>query len=140
MSQEPPEQTGISKILGGFQRFAGGVEAHPAEMVEADHQVSPQLVTVQVPHINGELPGEIAGVDFWIPLIQLQLAPADDLLNSRYDPNEDPDFEVYAVALDTLGERFPALPIIPAQRDVTLPDGTLKPLYLVYDCRMSITR
>jgi hypothetical protein len=133
MAQEGDEQTGINKILGGFQRFSGGVEARPAEIVEADHVVSQQAVEVHVPHINGALPGEIAGVDFWIPLVQLQLAPAEDLLNSRYDPKEDPDFEQYAAALKALGDEIPALPVIPAQRDITLPDGTTKPLYLVYD-------
>lgn len=133
MAQEPQEPTGISKILGGFARFAGGVESHPAEIVEADHVVSQEMVEVAVTHINGELPGEIAGVDFWIPLAQLHLAPPEDLLNSRYDPKEDPEFEDYTKALKVLGERIPALPVLPANRDVTLPDGVTKPLYLVYD-------
>lgn len=132
MAQEQ-EQTGLSRILGGFARFASGVEAQPAAIVEAHHVVSQGAVEVHVPHINGELPGEIAGVDFWIPLIQLQLAPSDDLLNSRYDPQEDPEFEQYAAAITALGEHIPSLPVIPANRDVTLPDGTKKPLYLVYD-------
>jgi hypothetical protein len=127
------EETGLSKILGGFQRFAGGVEARPTEIVDAEHIVSQQATTITAPHINGELPGEVAGVDFWVPLIQLQLAPAEDLLNSRYDPKEDPDFEAYTAALNAQGERIPSLPVIPANRDVTLPDGTTRPLYLVYD-------
>jgi hypothetical protein len=133
MAQDPQEPTGISKILGGFARFAGGVEAHPARTVDAKHVVSQERVEFAVPHVNGILPGEIAGVDFWVPLAQLQLAPSDDLLNSRYDPKEDPDFEPYAAALAAMGDQIPSLPVIPANRDIALPDGTQKPLYLVYD-------
>ncbi|MBA3822590.1 MAG: hypothetical protein H0X24_01645 [Ktedonobacterales bacterium] len=133
MTQDPPEQTGLSKILGGFQRFSGGIEARPAEIVEADHVVSQEPVTMTVTHINGELPGEIAGYDFWVPLAQLQLAPPEDLLNSRYDHKADSEFEEYTKALDSLGDRIPVLPVLPANRDITLPDGTTKPLYLIYD-------
>jgi hypothetical protein len=133
MAQEPAEQTGIGKILGGFQRFSGGIEARPAEVVDAKHVITQGSVEVTVTHINGEVPGEVAGVDFWVPLTQLRMAPAEDLLNSRYDPKEDPDFVVYAAALETLGDRIPALPVLPANQDVTLPDGTTKPLYLIYD-------
>ncbi|MBA3822626.1 MAG: hypothetical protein H0X24_01825 [Ktedonobacterales bacterium] len=133
MANDPSPATGINKILGGFQRFAGGIEARPTEVVEHEHVVSQAAVTIQATHINGELPGEVAGIDFWIPLIQLQLAPSEDLLNSRYDPKEDPDFEPYTAALKAMGDHVPALPVIPANRDVTLPDGTTKPLYLIYD-------
>jgi hypothetical protein len=131
MTQE--DESGINQILGGFQRFAGGIEARPAAMIDTEHVVTQERVKVAVPHVNGELPGEIADVDFWVSLAQLQLAPADDLLNSRYDPKEDPEFEQYKSALHALGDRIPSLPVIPANRDVMLPDGVSKPLYLVYD-------
>ena len=125
--------TGLSKILGNFQRFAGGIEARPAQTVDTEQVVSQAETTFAVPHINGQLPGEVAGVDFWIPLVQLQLAPAEDLLNNRYDPKEDPEFEQYKAALAALGDSIPSLPILPAQRDLQLPDGSFVPQYLIYD-------
>jgi hypothetical protein len=133
MTHEPQAETGLSRILGGFARFAGGIEARPATTIETQHVVGLGAATLTVPHINGALPGEIAGVDFWVPLVQLQLAPADDLLNSRYDPKEDPEFEQLKAALAALGDRIPSLPVIPANRAIVLPDGTAQPQYLVYD-------
>jgi|GEM_PF-2568239 len=130
MTDQP---SGISRILSGFDRFANGVEARPTETIDVAHEVTQEGITVSVPHVNGVVLGEVASVDFWVPLTQLQLAPADDLLNSRYDPKEDPEFAQYKAAVADLGDAIPSLPILPANRDVTLADGSTTAQYLVYD-------
>ena len=127
------QETGFSRLLKGFDRFSGGVEARRPEIVEAPHDVTQAETLVTISHINGEIPGEVAGVDFWIPLVQLQLAPAEDLLNSRYDPKEDTDFEPFTLALNAMGKEYPALPVLPANQNIRLPDGTEQTLYTIYD-------
>ena len=130
MSQD---QSGIARILGGFARFSGGIEAGTPQTAAAEQIVTAQETAVAVPHINGVIPGDVAGVDFWIPLVQLQLAPPEDLLHYRYDPQEDPEFESYTAALAEMGDDLPALPVLPAQRTIRLAEGVEKPLFLVYD-------
>lgn len=126
------ETPGLSRILSGFTEFAGGITATPPATRPVAHALTRQATSVSVPHINGDLPGEVAGVEFWLHIQQLELAPAEDLLNSRYAPEEDPDFTQFTQAVADLGDHAPALPVLPAQRNIQLGERDL-PLFLIYD-------
>ncbi len=126
------DETGLAAIMGGFAQFADGVEALPSQVIDAQHVMTQERTSVDVPHINGVLPGEIAGIDFWVNIQQLELAPAEDLLLSRYDPLKDEDFESYKLAVNDLGEGTPSLPVLPANRNITL-QGKERPVFRIYD-------
>ncbi len=130
-TETPAPRVGAS-ALAGFGRFSGGVTVTPAQEREASHPLGSQVQTVTLPTVGGVVPGEVAGVDFWIPLRQLRLAPKEDLLCSRYQPSEDPDFEQYTQALAQLGDQIPSLPVLQANR--ALVQGSQEePIFLVYD-------
>ena len=126
------EPTGLDKILGGFAQFSGGVEARPESAIDTQHVATNKTISVSVPHINGDLPGEVASVDFWVDLRQLELAPAEDLLRYRYNPQDDADFETFKAAIADLGEHVPTLMVMPANRDIMVA-GKMVHVYRIYD-------
>lgn len=119
-------------ILARFDRFSGGITVTAPQMRDVEHVVTTLSTQVEVPSVNGALPGPVAGVDFWVGLHQLQLAPKEDLLCSRYDPNDDPDFDRFKNALALVGDQIPSLPVLPANRDIVTTGGA-EPVFLVYD-------
>jgi hypothetical protein len=125
-------QTGLANILGGFAAFRDGVTALPPGVHEAEHAITQQTVSVSALHINGDLPGVPVVDTFWVDIRQIELAPAEDRLLSRYTPAEDKEFKRYYEALDKLGDKIPALTVLPANRDIVI-DGQARHMYLVYD-------
>ena len=123
---------GMSRIFGGFARFATGVTVEASQTVDAPAVIEQSELTVAVPTVNGVAVGEVAGVDFWVPFAQLELAPREDLLNSLYDPKEDQQFEQLKAAVDQKGDGVDSLPILPANRNIII-GGEERTLYLVYD-------
>ncbi len=121
-----------ASALAGFGRCRGGVTVTPPQEREVSHPLGSQEQLVTLPTVGGIVPGDVAGVDFWIPLRQLRLAPKEDLLCSRYQPNEDPDFEHYTQALAQLGDQIPSLPVLQAHRAIAQ-GGQEDPIFLVYD-------
>lgn len=119
-------------VMAGFARFKRGVTARAPQTREVTHVIQSERTPVDVPTVNGQAVGEVASVDFWISLQQLELAPKEDLLCSRYDPNEDADFDRLKNTLDQLGDQVPSLPVLPAHRNMIV-DGVEQPIFQVYD-------
>ena len=136
---EPFDETGRdhtestpSSVFTGFKRFKGGVIAKAPQSREVTHEITSERTVVDLPAINGQAVGEVASVDFWVSLQQLELAPKEDLLCSKYDPNDDPDFDRLKNTLDQMGDQLPSLPVLPANRNIIVA-GVELPVFQVYD-------
>lgn len=126
-----PDETGLDAIMGGFAQFAGGIEALAPQVTEATHTMTQEQTTVSLPHLNGALPGDVASVEFWVSIQQVELASPEDLLLSRYVPSGK-GFESFQQAVAALGDGVPALPVLPAQRNIQT-QGQSLPMFLVLD-------
>lgn len=128
----PDATNGLSNILGGFAAFRDGVTAHKKSTAAAATITFQKLAfadgEIALPLVNGAPLGEWAGDGWLVPLRQVDLAPAEDLLNSHYDPATDPDFPSLVEAVKALGNGYRPLPVLPADRN--LDDGT--PLFHIY--------
>ena len=121
-----------SSVFAGFARFREGVTAKAPQSREVTHGITTERTVVDLPAINGQAIGEVANADFWVSLQQLELAPKEDLLCSKYDPNDDPDFDRLKNALDQMGDQIPSLPVLPANRNIIVA-GVELPAFQVYD-------
>ncbi|MBF6592155.1 MAG: hypothetical protein IVW57_16720 [Ktedonobacterales bacterium] len=119
----------VDDILGKFQQFSSGVVAQERTTVLAPATVTTQPLEIAAPLVNGLPVGEWAGDGWWVPVAQVELASAEDLLQSRYTPGEDPDFKALVAAVQEMGDHYPALPVLPAGKN--LPDGA--PIFAIYD-------
>jgi hypothetical protein len=124
---------GLDDVFGKLAEFSGGVTSSAPVDIIADTTISQGNATVQVPTLNGEMIGEVAGVSFWVPITRLELAPREDLLNCFYDPNNDPGFVEYCLAVKAHGDKLPIFPVRPAGRNRQDADGVMRPVYLIYD-------
>ena len=67
--------SGSTGVMAGFARFKRGVTARAPQTREVTHVIQSERTLVDVPTVNGQAVGEVASVDFWVSLQQLELAP-----------------------------------------------------------------
>nr|MBA3826875.1 hypothetical protein [Ktedonobacterales bacterium] len=120
-------------IGGKLGRFKGGVGATRTDTMAATNVAGEGPQTANLPTVNGKPVGTWRNGALWMPLAQLRLAPAEDLLCSRYRPGDsDPYYVQRKEALAHAGDRIPTLPIALANQSVIV-QGEECPLFLVLD-------
>lgn len=122
-----------SGVRGKLNKFKGGIGTSPSDIVQAEHVLADMTISVNVPCVNGKPIGTWRNGALWVPMAQLRLAPAEDLLCSLYQPGDaDPEFERRLEAMKALGEGVPALPIALSNQAIVI-RGDEVPLFLVLD-------
>jgi len=104
----------------------------PGAPVPAAHDLTHDLASAPVPHVNGMPAGQPVATILDVRMRQLMLAPAADRLYSHYQPaDNDPQLAAYADAVAAMGDLVPPLLVLPAQQNITIGAETL-PMFLVY--------